>query len=135
MGDNCDGVRRGDESALSVDHVTVTISITGSTEVDIVFLDRLDKAVRIGQVRIWVSSAKVRRRNTVLDRRLVQTELVNEQSAGIWASNTVQAIEKNTELRLAPSEELLDEIKIENLLEKGYVVGNGIDDGDSCGSV
>lgn len=67
VGDDGHRVRRGNECTLSINHVAVTIAIRGSTEGNVVLLDGIDKGVGISQVGVWVSSAKVRKGDAVLD--------------------------------------------------------------------
>lgn len=42
VGDNGEGVTRRDESVGAVDHVSVTVTVRGSTEGDVVLVDNLD---------------------------------------------------------------------------------------------
>ena len=87
--DDSNRVAGGDERALSVDHIAVAVTIRGGTKGDVILLNSLDQGVSVCQVGIGVSSAEVGGWDTILGGRLGETELVDEDSAGVWASNTV----------------------------------------------
>ena len=117
----------GNKCALSVDHITITVTIGGCTKGDVVLFDSLDQGVSICQVGVGVSSTEVGRWDTVLCGRFEETELVDEDSAGVWTGNTVQTIEKNPEL-LSVGEEVLDQVEVENRFEELDVFSDGIND-------
>ena len=89
--------------------------------------DSLDQGVSICQVRVGVSSTEVGGWDTVLCAGLRETELVDENSAGVGAGNTVQTIEKNLET-FSVDKEVLDQVEVKDRFEELDVIGNGIDD-------
>ena len=111
--DDSNRIAGGDECALSVYHVTITVTIGSCTEGDVVLLNDFDQRVSIRQVGIWVSSTEVGGRHTVLGGRLGKTKLIDEDSVGIGAGNTMQTIEEDPET-LSVEEEVLDQVKVEN---------------------
>jgi len=130
VGNDGNGVRWGDESALSVDHVSVTVTVRGRAELDVVLLHDLDERVSVREVRIRVEAAEVGQRGAVLDGRLVQAELLDEDGSAVRASDTVQGVEENGRLGRSVVQPVLDHVKVEDLLEERDVVGDGIDNGD-----
>lgn len=121
VSDDGDRVARGDECTLSVDHITVAIAVTGSTELDVVLLDGLDKGVGVDKVGIWVSSTKVGKRNAVLDGRFGETESLDEDGSAVWTSDAMQAVEEDLEIGVG-LEEGFDEREVEDTLEEGEVI-------------
>ena len=89
VGDDSNGVAGGDERARSVDHVTITVTIGSGTKGDLILFDSLDQGMSIGQVGVGVSSTEVGGRNAVLDGRLGETELADEDSVGVGTGNSM----------------------------------------------
>jgi len=118
-------VTGGDERALSVDHVTITVTIGSGTEGNVVLLDSLDQGVSICQVRVGMSSTEVGGWDTILGGRLGETKLVDEDGAGVGTGNTVQAVKKDVET-LRVGEEVLDQLKVEDRFEDFDVISDGI---------
>ncbi len=130
MGDDSHGVRRSDESSLSVDHIPVAISITGSAKGDVVLFDGVNQCVRIGQIRIGVESTEVRKGYTVLDRRFRQTKCIYEKSSSIWTSDAVKTVKQYRKVGLVFVEEFLDEREVEDGLKESNVIRDRVNDGD-----
>lgn len=130
MGDDRDRVRRRNECTLAINHVPVTITIAGSPKRDIVLLNSLDEGVRVGEVRIRVSSTKIGQRNAVLDRRLGKTELLEEDGLGVRTGDAMKTVEEDLEVLGVFVQEFLDQREVEDLLEQGHVISDGVDDGD-----
>ena len=127
VGNDSDGITGGDERALSVDHIAITVAIGGCTERDIVPLDNLDQTVSIGQVGVGVSSTEVGGRDTILGGRFGETELFDEDSVRVGTGNTVQTVEKDPET-LGVEEEVFDQVEVEDRFEELDVIGDGIND-------
>ena len=132
--DDGDRVAGGDESALSVNHVTITVTIGGCTKGDVVLLNGLDQRVSVRQVGIWVSSTEVGGWDAVLDGRSGKTKRIDEDGAGIGAGNAMETVKQDIET-LGVEEEVLDQVKVENRLEELDVVGDGINDFNFQGAV
>lgn len=126
VGDDGHGVAGSDEGSLAVDHVAITITVGGGTELDVVLLDGFDEGVSIDQVGIGVSSTKVRKRDAVLDRGFREAESLHEDGASVGASDTVKTVEQDFEVGVG-FEERLDEGEVEDLLEKNEVVLDAVD--------
>lgn len=75
-----------------------------------------------------MSAAKVLGWGAILDRRLGQTELLDEEGAAVGASDAVESVEADGEL--AGLEERLDEAKVKDLGQVRDVVLDGVDDLD-----
>lgn len=135
VGDDSYAVTRSDERALAVDHVPVTVAVTGGTEVDVLAFDPLDKFVCVCQVRIGVASAEVGERYRVLYGSLRETERVDEDSTPVRTSDTVHTVEENFERVRMRLEEVLDEGEVEDGFEELDVVRNGVDDLNVRGTV
>ena len=129
VGNDGQAVTGGNKSVGTVDHVTVTITVTGSTEVDAVLVDSLDELVGVDKVRVGVTAAKVRLGLAVHGAGGRETELLDEDVHAVGASDTVHTIEEDLEV-LVGAEEVLDQVKVEDLLHHGHVVGSGVDDLD-----
>lgn len=125
-GNNGDRVRGGDKGSLTNDHVTVTIAIGSSTKADVLLLDALDQFVGIGQVGVRVSTAKVRTRLAVHDGLLGETELLDKDALTIGTGDTVHAVKEDGEAG-GLVQEVLDEIKVKDVLKEDDIVGNRVD--------
>lgn len=90
--------------------------------------------MRVGQVRVRVSTVEVRRGCASLNALLAQLEFVDEDSASVRAGDAAHAVKEDLDGVLVRSEIALDEIEVEDLLEKGNVVDDGVDDLDGDGS-
>ena len=121
------GVAGGDKCALSVDHVTVTIAIGGSTKGNAVLLNGVNQAFSISQVGVGVATAEVGGRNTVLGGRIRETEFGDEDGAGVWAGNTVETVEEDAKA-LGMGEEFLDQGEVKDRFEELDVISNGVND-------
>lgn len=115
-----------DESALSVDHVTVTVTVRGSTEVDVVLLDSVNQAGGVDEVGVGVVTTKVGLGNAVLGGTLL-AELLLKDIDAVVSSDTAEAVEENLEVGVL-LEESLDEVKVEDVLEHLDVVLGRVDD-------
>lgn len=135
VGDDSYAVTGSDERALAVDHVPVTVTVTGGTEVDVLALDALDKFVCVCQVGIGVASAEVGERNRVLYGGFRETEGVDEDSAPVRTGDTVHTVEENFERVRMRLEEVLDEGEVEDGFKELDVVRNGVDDLDVRGTI
>lgn len=133
--DDSDRVGWRDERALAIDHVSVAITVTRSTKLDIVLLHGLHKRTRICQIRVGVSSTKVGQRDTILDRGLGKTELLDENRARIGTGDTMQTVKQDAERRCIVLEEVLDKREIKDFLQQDDVIGDGVDDLHLGGSV
>lgn len=134
VGNDGQTVTGGDEGVGAVDHVTVTVTITGSTEVDAILVNALDELVGVDQVGVGVATAKVGLGLAVHGAAGGQTQLVDEDVNTVGASDTVHAIEQHLEV-LVGLEEIADEVEVEDLLHHGDVVGGGVDDLNLDGAV
>lgn len=129
-----EAVTRRDEGVGTVDHVTVTVTITGSTEVHAVLVNGLNELVGVHEVGIGVTAAKVRLGLAVHGAAGGQTELLDEDVHAVGTGHTVHTVEENLEI-LVGAEELLDQVEVEDLLHHGYVVRGGVDNLDLQGTV
>jgi hypothetical protein len=59
VGNDSQAVTRRDERVCAVDHVAVTVTVTGSAEVNTVLIDRIDQGLCVHEVGIWVVAAEV----------------------------------------------------------------------------
>ena len=126
VGDDGEGVTGGDEGVSTVDHVAVTVTIGGGTKGDVVLIDDLDEGVGVGQVRVGVTAVEVGAGHAVLNSTF-EAEFILEDGLAVRTSDTVQAVEENLEVGVA-SEELLDHIEVEDVLEHSSVVCGAVDD-------
>jgi hypothetical protein len=117
------------ERVRAVDHVAVSITIGGSSELDAVLVDGLDERVGVDQVRVGVLSAEVGKRFAVLDRGLGQLELVAEDADSVGSRHSVQSVEEDLEVGVG-LEVGLDQREVEDLLHVLDVVGDAVDDLD-----
>lgn len=127
VGNNGQAVTGGDKGVSTVDHVAVTITIAGSTEVHTVLVDGLHKFVGVHEVGVGVTAAKVRLRLAVHGAAGGQAELLDEDIHSVGSSHTVHAVEQHLEI-LVGAEELLDQVEIEDLLHHSHVIGSGVHD-------
>lgn len=134
VGDDGQAVAGGDEAVGTVDHVTVTVTITGGTEVHAVGVDGLDELVGVHEVGVGVTAAKVRLGLAVHCAAGGQTELLDEDIHAVGSGHTVHAVEQDLEV-LVGAEELLDQIEIKDLLHHGHVVGGRVNDLNLEGAV
>jgi len=138
IGDDSDGITRSDERSCSVDHVPISVSIRRSSERDLLLLDSSDEVVSVGQVGIGVGSSKVGKRNAVLDGGFSETESIDEDGSTVRTSDSVESVEEDGGRLVAGRgrsvEVGLDEVEVEDGVEEGHVVGNGVDDLDVDGS-
>ena len=81
-----------------------------------------------------MSSAEIGGRDTVLGGRLGKTKLIDEDSVGIGAGNTMQTIEEDPET-LSVEEEVFDQVEVENRFEELDVISDGVDDFNLQGTV
>ena len=131
------GVVRNDSQAVTgrhkgvgaVDHVTVTVTVTGSAKVNTVLVHVLDELVGIHQVGVRVTTAKVRLRHTVHRAAARQSQLLDEDIDAVGACHTVHTIKEDLEV-LVGAQELLDQIEIEDLLQHGHIVRSRVDNLD-----
>lgn len=128
VGDDGQRVARRNKGIGAVDHVSVAITIGSSTEGNVVLVDNLDEGVGIGEVRVGVATTKVGAGHTVLG-RVGQAEFLLKDSLAVGASDTVEAIEEDLEVGVG-REELLDQVKVEDVLEHSNIVGRAVDDLD-----
>jgi hypothetical protein len=101
---------------------------------DLVLVDGFDERVGIREVRIRVSSTKVRRWNTVLGTAAGKAKLLLEDIHSIRPGDTMQRIEENLEV-LVGLEERLNQWEVKDILEHGGVVGGRINDFNLKGSI
>ena len=128
VSDDGERVTGGDERASAVDHVAVTVTVRGSTEVDLVLLDSVDESVGVDKVGVGVEAAEVGLRCAVLG-ATSDTKLLLEDLDTVVTGDTVEAVEEDLEV-LVLGEELLDEVEVENVLEHLDVVLGAVDDLD-----
>lgn len=134
VGNDGQAVAGGDKCVGTVDHVTVTVTIAGGTEVDAVVVNGLDELVGIYQVGIGVTATKVRLGLAVHGAAGGQTEFLDEDVHAVGTGHTVHAVEEHLEV-LVGAQELLDQIEIKDLLHHSDVVGGGVHDLDLEGTV
>jgi len=125
VSNNSERVTGRDKGALSVDHVAVTVTVRGGTEVNVVLLDGINQAGGVDEVGVGVVTAKVGLGNAVLGRTLL-AKLLLEDVDTVVSSNTAQTVEENLEVGVL-LEERLDQVKVENVLEHLDVVLGGVD--------
>jgi len=129
VGNNSDRVRGRDKGILAVDHIPISVAIAGSTEGDIVRVDRLDEGVGIRQVGVRVSSAKVWKCDTVLDGRLWKTKGFHEESPGVRSSDAMKTVKEDLEIFGVRLQKVLDQREVEDFLEQNDIVFHRVDDG------
>lgn len=122
-----DGVTGGDERALSVDHVTITITIGGGAKWNVAPLNSLNQAVSVGQVGVGMSSTKVGGGDAVLGGRLGKTKFADEDGTSVWTGNTVKTVKKDVEV-LGMGEEIPYQAKVEDRFEELNIICDGIND-------
>jgi len=83
--------------------------------------------VSICQVGVGVSSTEVGGWDTILGGRLGETELIDEDSAGVRTGNAVETIEEDPET-LGVKEEVLDQVEVEDRFEEFDVISDGVND-------
>lgn len=128
VSDDGEGVTGRHERAGAVDHVAVTVTVRGSTEVDLVLLDSVDESVGVDKVGVGVEATEVGLRCAVLG-ATSDTKLLLEDLDTVVTGDTVEAVEEDLEV-LVLSEELLDEVEVEDVLEHLDVVLGAVDDLD-----
>jgi hypothetical protein len=96
--------------------------------VDLALLNSVNESVCVDEVRVGVESTEIGLRNAVLGATL-DSKLLLEHLDTIVASDTVEAVEEDLEV-LVLSKELLDEVKVEDVLEHLDVVLGAVDDFD-----
>jgi len=67
VGNDRHRIRRRDKGSFAVDHVPITIAITSGPKRNIFLLDDFYERVCIRKVRIWVTTSKIGKGNTVLN--------------------------------------------------------------------
>lgn len=110
----------------AVNHVSVTITIGSGTKGNIVLVDNLDQGVGVGEVRVGVPTVKVGAGNAVLG-GTSESKLLLKDGLAVGASDSVKAIKQDLEVGVG-GEELLDGVKVKDVLEHGDVVGGAVDD-------
>lgn len=130
MSNDSHRVRGRNECTLAVDHVSITVTVASCTKLDVILLNGLDEGVSICQVGIRMTSTEIGKGNAILDGILAKTESVNKNSASIRTGNTVETIEKDSEVVLVLLEEGFDEREIENLFQEDDIIRNRVDDDD-----
>jgi hypothetical protein len=133
VGNDGERVTGGNESIGAINHVSVTVTVGSSTEGDVVLVDNLDQRVGIGQVGVGVTTVEVGARLAVLG-RTSESELLLEDGLAVRTSDAGKTIEKDLEVRVR-REELLDQVKVEDVLEHVDIVGSAVNDLDLEGSV
>lgn len=126
-------VSGGDESVSTVDHVTVTITIAGSTEVDAVLVNCVDERFGVDKVGVGVVAAEVGLGHAVLG-AVGDAELFLEDVDTVVAGNTAQAVKEKLEVGVV-LEKLLDQVEVEDVLEHFKVVLGRVDNLDLKRSV
>jgi hypothetical protein len=121
-------VTRRDERASAVDHVAVTVTVRGSTEVDLALLDSIDESVCVDEVRVGVEATEIGLGCAVLGATR-DSKFLLEDLDTVVTSDTVEAVEEDLEV-LVLSKELLDEVEVEDVLEHLDVVLGAVDDLD-----
>lgn len=133
VGNDGEGVTRRDKGVGTVNHVTVTITIRGSTEGNVVLVDNFDEGVSIGEVRIRVATVKVGGGFAVLN-GTGEAKLLLEDGLAVGASDTVKTVEEDLEVWVG-DEELLDKLKVEDVLEHGDIIGSAVDNLNFKGAI
>jgi hypothetical protein len=132
--DDGQAVTRGDEGVGTVDHVAVTITIAGSTEVDALLINGLDQLMGVDQVGVRVATVEVGAGDAVHGAVLGQTQLLDEDVHTIGTSHTVHTIKQHLEI-LVGAEELLDQVKVKDLLHHLEVIGGGVNNLNLQGTI
>lgn len=127
-------VTRGDEGVGTVDHVAVTVTIAGSTKVNAFLIYGLYQLMGVDQVGVRVAAVEVRAGDAVHGAVLGQTQLLDEDVHTIGTSHTVHTVKQHLEV-LVGAEELLDQIKVKDLLQHLEVIGGGVNDLDLQGTI
>lgn len=128
VGNDGERVAGGDERAGTVDHVAVTVTVGGGTEVNAVLLDSIDESLSVDKVGVGVEATEVRLGLAVLGAAL-DTELLLEDLDTVVTGDTVKAVEEDLEV-LVLGEELLDQVEVEDFLQHLDVVLGAVDDLD-----
>ena len=129
VGNNGQAVTGRNEGVGTVDHVAVAITVTSSAEVNPVLIHGLHELMSINQIRIRVATCKVRLRRAVHGAAGGQTEFLDEDVDTVRARHAMHAVKQDLEVFVA-AQELLDQIKVEDLLHHGHIVCGGMYDLD-----
>lgn len=127
--DDSQAVTGGNEGVRSIDHVAVSITITGGTKVNTVLVHSLDQTVGVNEVGVGVTATEVWERGRVLGAAGRKAQLLLEDVDSIRTSHTMHAVEQNLEV-LVRVKEVLNEVEVEDLLEHCDVVSGRVDDFD-----
>mmetsp|Transcript_35529 Transcript_35529/g.50381 ORF Transcript_35529/g.50381 Transcript_35529/m.50381 type:complete len:292 (+) Transcript_35529:616-1491(+) len=137
---NSKGVGRSDEKLASKDHVSVTITVSCSSEgwnwsfdlnLGSLFVKSHQsyKLFGVCQVRISVSTVEIIRWNGVHADGFWLSKLINEDGLGVWTVDTVHSVVNHREVFAI--EECLDGWEIEDRFQQGDVVCDSRDNFDS----
>lgn len=128
VGNDGQRVARRDEGVGAVNHVAVTIAVRGSTERNVVLVDNLNERMGVGQVGVGVAAVKVGAGNAVLC-GAGEAKLLLEDGLAIGASDAVKTVKEDLEVGVR-GKELLDGVKVENILEHRGIVGRAVNNLD-----
>lgn len=126
VGDDGERVTGRDERISAVNHVAITVTIRGGSERNVVLVDDLDEGVGVGQVGIRVATVEIRARLAVLS-STSKAKLLLKDGLAVRTSDAGQTVKEDLEVGVG-RKELLDSVKVENVLEHGNIVGSAVND-------
>mmetsp|Transcript_34076 Transcript_34076/g.42095 ORF Transcript_34076/g.42095 Transcript_34076/m.42095 type:complete len:206 (-) Transcript_34076:596-1213(-) len=124
-------IRGGHKEVLAEDHVPVGVAIASCCEVrsvlsGLVDAHRGDEVSCIRQIGVGVTTAEVGKHFAAHELRGIDAKLVDEDLAGVGASNAMHAIEADAEV--AALQEGANLLEVEKLLHEGHIGLSVIDD-------
>lgn len=126
VGDDGQRIAGRDEGVGAVNHVTVTIAVRGCAKGNALLVNNLDKRVRVGEIGIGMAAVEVWAGNAVLGSSS-KAKFLFENGSSVGTCHSVKGVEQDLEVGMR-REELLDSVKVKDILEHGNVVGRAVND-------
>mmetsp|Transcript_12633 Transcript_12633/g.26643 ORF Transcript_12633/g.26643 Transcript_12633/m.26643 type:complete len:642 (+) Transcript_12633:206-2131(+) len=125
-GDHGDGVGGGDEEVVAQDHVAIAVAVGRRAKHGRRLAEHgRHQLLRVRQVGVGMSPAKVLEGGVVGHGGLGGAELVAEDGLGVGAGDGVQSVKLHREL--GAGQQALDHVEVEALLEELQVVRDAVD--------
>ena len=129
--DDGNAVGRSHEEPIAQNHISISIAITGSSEVwtnPSLSIDShlINEVLRIGQIRIWVAAAKVFK--DITSHEVVDSEALLEDFLGVWAGDTMHTVKAHS--KILSADKGADLVEIEEVLHEVDIIIRTIDNID-----
>lgn len=129
--DNGNAIGRSHKESIAQNHISISIAITGGSEVwtnPSLSTDShlIYKVLRIGQIGIWMAAAKVL--EDITPHEIVDSEALLEDFLGVWARDTMHTVKAHC--KILSVDKGADLVEIEEVLHEVDIIIRTIDNID-----